>query len=68
MPQDPISIELGAKFKESQLVVRDARKVLAKRKAEFDERGGDFRYRVDGHDLPAAVSDDVPRFAIAVVP
>lgn len=37
MPQDPISIELGAKFKESQLVVRDARKVLAKRKAEFDD-------------------------------
>lgn len=35
MPQDERSIELGAAFKESQILIRDARKALAKRKAEF---------------------------------
>jgi hypothetical protein len=34
VPQDPISIELGAKFREAQMAVRDARKALDKRKAE----------------------------------
>ncbi|HLB24433.1 MAG TPA: hypothetical protein VJP07_10090 [Dehalococcoidia bacterium] len=37
MPQDPVSIELGAKFKEAQVAVRDARKAMEKRKAEFDD-------------------------------
>jgi hypothetical protein len=37
VPQDPVSIELGAKFKESQIAVRDARKALDKRRAEFDD-------------------------------
>jgi hypothetical protein len=37
VPQDPVSIELGAKFKETQVAVRDARKALDKRKAEFDD-------------------------------
>ena len=32
---------------------------------EFDERHGDFRYRFDGHDLPVAIGDDVPRFGNA---
>ena len=35
MPQDERSIELGAAFKEAQVAVRDARKALDKRKAEF---------------------------------
>ncbi len=34
MPQDPRSIELGAAFREAQIALRDARKVLEKRKAE----------------------------------
>jgi hypothetical protein len=34
VPQDPVSIELGAKFREAQTAVRDARKALDKRKAE----------------------------------
>jgi len=33
-PQDPMSIELGAKFREAQNAVRDARKMLDKRRAE----------------------------------
>src|SRR3990172_6588604 len=37
VPQDPVSIELGAKFKEAQVAVRDARKAMEKRKAEFDD-------------------------------
>jgi len=37
VPQDPVSIELGAKFKESQVALRDARKALEKRKAEFGD-------------------------------
>lgn len=37
VPQDPISIELGAAFKAAQVAVRDARKALAKRKDEFDD-------------------------------
>ena len=35
VPQDERSIELGAAFKEAQILTRDARKALAKRKAEF---------------------------------
>jgi hypothetical protein len=35
VPQDERSIELGAAFKEAQILMRDARKALAKRKAEF---------------------------------
>lgn len=34
VPQDERSIELGAAFKEAQVLMRDARKALAKRKAE----------------------------------
>lgn len=37
MPQDERSIELGAAFKESQIAVRDAKKALDKRKAEFGD-------------------------------
>ncbi len=37
MPQDEVSIALGARFKETQVAIRDARKALAKRKAEFDD-------------------------------
>lgn len=37
MPQDETSIALGAAFKEAQLAMRDARKTLAKRKAEHDD-------------------------------
>lgn len=37
MPQDEASIALGAAFKASQVAMRDARKALAKRKAEFDD-------------------------------
>jgi hypothetical protein len=37
VPQDERSIELGAAFKEGQVLMRDARKALAKRKAEFDD-------------------------------
>jgi hypothetical protein len=36
-PQDPRSIELGAAFKESQVAMRDARKALDKRRAEFGD-------------------------------
>jgi hypothetical protein len=32
---------------------------------EFDEHRGDFRYRFDGHDLPASIADDVPRLGTA---
>jgi hypothetical protein len=34
VPQDPVSIELGVKFREAQTAIRDARKALDKRKAE----------------------------------
>lgn len=34
MPQDPLSIELGAAFREAQQAIRDARKALDKRRAE----------------------------------
>ncbi len=37
VPQDEESVALGAAFKESQIAMRDARKALAKRKAEFDD-------------------------------
>jgi hypothetical protein len=37
VPQDPVSIELGAKFREAQNALRDARKALDKRKAEFGD-------------------------------
>jgi hypothetical protein len=37
VPQDEQSIALGAAFKESQIALRDARKALAKRKAEFSD-------------------------------
>jgi hypothetical protein len=37
VPQDDRSIELGAAFKEAQILVRDAKKALAKRKAEFSD-------------------------------
>jgi hypothetical protein len=37
VPQDEHSIELGARFKEAQVAIRDARKALEKRKAEFGD-------------------------------
>jgi len=37
VPQDERSIELGALFKEAQIALRDARKALDKRKAEFGD-------------------------------
>ncbi len=37
VPQDERSIELGALFRESQIAVREAKKVLAKRKTEFED-------------------------------
>jgi hypothetical protein len=37
VPQDPLSIELGAKFREAQIAIRDARKALEKKKAESGE-------------------------------
>ncbi len=37
VPQDERSIELGARFKEAQVAIRDARKALDKRKAEFGD-------------------------------
>lgn len=37
MPQDERSVELGAAFREAQVSVREAKKALAKRKAEFDD-------------------------------
>jgi hypothetical protein len=37
VPQDELSIELGAKFKEAQVALRDARKAMEKRKAEFGD-------------------------------
>jgi hypothetical protein len=33
--------------------------------AQYDERTGTFDYRLDGHPLPAARTDDVPRLAPA---
>ena len=32
---------------------------------EFDEAHGEFRFRFDGHDLPASIADDVPRLGLA---
>ena len=37
VPQDEQSIELGARFKEAQVAIRDARKALDKRKAELGD-------------------------------
>lgn len=37
VPQDPRSIELGAAFREAQTAMRDARKALDKRRAEFGD-------------------------------
>ena len=37
VPQDEESIRLGAAFREAQLALRDCRKQLEKRKAEFDD-------------------------------
>jgi len=37
VPQDERSVELGAMFREAQAALRDARKALDKRKAEFDD-------------------------------
>jgi hypothetical protein len=37
VPQDERSIELGAQFKEAQVALRDARKALDKRQAEFGD-------------------------------
>jgi hypothetical protein len=36
-PPDPVSVELGQKFREAQAAVRDARKALDKRRAEFGD-------------------------------
>lgn len=37
VPQDPRSVELGAQFREAHVALRDARKALDKRKAEFGD-------------------------------
>ncbi|MBI2724353.1 MAG: hypothetical protein HYX50_04750 [Chloroflexi bacterium] len=37
VPQDERSVELGHLFRETQIAVRDARKALDKRRAEFDD-------------------------------
>jgi hypothetical protein len=37
VPQDPRSIELGVAFREAQTAMRDARKALDKRRAEFND-------------------------------
>ena len=37
VPQDPRSVELGARFREAQTALRDARKTLEKRKAEHGD-------------------------------
>lgn len=37
VPQDELSIELGARFKETQVAIRDARKALVKRTAEHGD-------------------------------
>jgi hypothetical protein len=37
VPQDPRSVELGAAFREAQTAMRDARKALEKRKAEYGD-------------------------------
>lgn len=37
VPQDPRSIELGAAFREAQTAMRDAKKALDKRRAEFSD-------------------------------
>jgi hypothetical protein len=37
VPQDERSVELGAAFREAQNALRDARKALEKRKAEFND-------------------------------
>lgn len=37
VPQDERSVELGARFKEAQGAIRDARKALDKRRAEFGD-------------------------------
>ena len=37
VPQDEESTALGAAFKETQIALRDAKKALAKRRAEFDD-------------------------------
>ena len=36
-PQDPVSVELGQAFRDAQAAVRDARKALDKRRAEFND-------------------------------
>jgi hypothetical protein len=37
VPQDPRSIELGAAFRDAQMAMRDARKALDKRRAEYND-------------------------------
>jgi hypothetical protein len=37
VPQDERSVELGALFREAQMAMRDARKALDKRKAEYND-------------------------------
>jgi hypothetical protein len=37
VPQDPRSIELGVAFREAQVAMRDAKKALDKRRAEFGD-------------------------------
>jgi hypothetical protein len=37
VPQDPRSLELGAAFREAHTAMRDARKALDKRKAEYND-------------------------------
>jgi hypothetical protein len=37
VPQDPRSLELGATFREAHTALRDARKALDKRRAEYGD-------------------------------
>jgi hypothetical protein len=56
VPQDPRSIELGAAFREAQMAMRDARKALDKRKAEYGD---------EPEWLTEQLSDAEARFAAA---
>ena len=59
VPQDERSIELGAAFKEAQLAMRDARKALDKRKAEFDDEPDWMREQLAAAEARfAAVADE----------
>ncbi|HEX5479384.1 MAG TPA: hypothetical protein VFY79_06645 [Dehalococcoidia bacterium] len=47
MPQDERSVELGQRFREAQVAVRDARKTLEKRKTE---QGDEPQWLIDEYE------------------